>query len=52
MPLVDYGTIGRRIADARGRAGLTQEELARAIGLDRSALAKIETGIRRVTAWS
>lgn len=50
MPLVDYGTIGRRIADARGRAGLTQEELARAIGLDRSALAKIETGIRRVTA--
>lgn len=42
--------IGRRVADARTRARLTQTELARAIGLDRSALAKIETGNRRVTA--
>jgi Zn-dependent peptidase ImmA (M78 family)/DNA-binding XRE family transcriptional regulator len=42
--------IGRRVADARTRAGLTQADFARAVGLDRSALAKIENGIRRVTA--
>jgi Zn-dependent peptidase ImmA (M78 family)/DNA-binding XRE family transcriptional regulator len=42
--------IGRRVADARTRAGLTQAELARAIGLDRSALAKIENGMRRISA--
>lgn len=36
--------------DARDRAGLTQAELASAIQLDRSVVAKIETGARRVSA--
>lgn len=42
--------MGRRIASARERAGLTQTALASAISLDRSALAKIEGGSRRVSA--
>lgn len=50
MTPVTSETIGRRVADARTRAGLTQTDLARAVGLDRSALAKIENGMRRVTA--
>ncbi|HEX6358617.1 XRE family transcriptional regulator [Actinophytocola sp.] len=48
--VVDAGGIGQRIADARGRAGYTQAQLASAISLDRSALAKIEAGQRRVSA--
>jgi Zn-dependent peptidase ImmA (M78 family)/DNA-binding XRE family transcriptional regulator len=50
MASVTSEIIGRRVADARSRAGLTQASLARAVGLDRSALAKIENGLRRVTA--
>jgi Zn-dependent peptidase ImmA (M78 family)/transcriptional regulator with XRE-family HTH domain len=50
MTPVTSEVIGRRVADARTRAGLTQTDLARAVGLDRSALAKIENGMRRVTA--
>ena len=51
MPVpLDSQTIGQRIAEARGRAGLTQAALASAIGLDRSSLAKIEIGTRRVSA--
>jgi Zn-dependent peptidase ImmA (M78 family)/transcriptional regulator with XRE-family HTH domain len=42
--------IGRRIAEARGRAGLTQVELAAAVELGRPALTKIETGVQRVSA--
>ena len=42
--------IGRRIAAAREGLGLTQAELARAIGVDRTAIAKIETGRRKVSA--
>lgn len=42
--------MGRRIATARERAGMTQAGLASAISLDRSALAKIENGSRRVSA--
>lgn len=42
--------VGSRIADARGRAGFTQGELAAVAQLDRSALAKIETGTRGVSA--
>ncbi|HET8640932.1 MAG TPA: helix-turn-helix transcriptional regulator, partial [Pseudonocardiaceae bacterium] len=47
---VDAAAVGQRIADARGRAGLTQAQLAAAASLDRSALAKIEAGNRRVSA--
>jgi Zn-dependent peptidase ImmA (M78 family)/DNA-binding XRE family transcriptional regulator len=46
----DTTSLGERIAAARNRARLTQAELAAAVGLDRSALTKIEGGTRRVTA--
>ncbi len=42
--------LGNRIASARRDAGLTQQECAARSGLHRSALAKIETGARRVEA--
>ncbi|MCE7080512.1 helix-turn-helix domain-containing protein [Streptomyces sp. ST2-7A] len=42
--------IGVRVAEARTEHGLTQVQLAAAIGMDRTALAKIESGTRRVTA--
>lgn len=42
--------VGERIAEARAEHGLTQAQLASAVGVDRSALAKIESGIRRVSA--
>lgn len=48
--MVDAALLGRRIAEARQRAGLTQQALATAVVLDRSALAKIERGDRRVSA--
>jgi transcriptional regulator with XRE-family HTH domain len=47
---VDALTLGTRIKDARERAGLTQAALATATSLDRSSLAKIESGTRRVSA--
>jgi Zn-dependent peptidase ImmA (M78 family)/transcriptional regulator with XRE-family HTH domain len=40
--------VGSRIAEARSAVALTQEALAEAIGLDRTALSKIETGRRQV----
>jgi Zn-dependent peptidase ImmA (M78 family)/transcriptional regulator with XRE-family HTH domain len=46
----DPRSLGDRIAQARARAGLTQAALAAAVSLDRSVLAKIEGGSRRVTA--
>ncbi len=42
--------MGARIAQARARAELTQAELAAAVSLDRSSLAKVEGGSRRVSA--
>lgn len=47
---LDSTALGERVAQARQRAGLTQDDLARSTGLERSALAKIETGARRITA--
>jgi putative transcriptional regulator len=35
---------GRRIADARRKAGLSQDQLAERIGVARSTIARIETG--------
>ncbi|MDO5052543.1 MAG: XRE family transcriptional regulator [Pseudoclavibacter sp.] len=49
MP-VDTVNLGHRIASVRRLAGFTQEQLARASGMERSAIAKIETGARGVTA--
>jgi transcriptional regulator with XRE-family HTH domain len=36
--------LGRRLADARRKAGLTQQELCQKAGLSYSTLAKIERG--------
>lgn len=42
--------LGAALADARQARGLTQDELATAVGLDRTYLAKIEAGssVRRL----
>jgi len=42
--------LGRRIAQGRREAGLTQADLADAIGVDRTAVAKMEKGVRKVSA--
>ena len=42
--------LGRRIADARTEAGLTQADLAANTGLERTALVRIESGERKVSA--
>lgn len=42
--------IGQRIAQARDAADVTQTDLARAVRLDRTAVAKIEAGTRKVSA--
>ncbi|MGH3864510.1 helix-turn-helix domain-containing protein [Actinokineospora sp.] len=50
MLALDSAAMGSRISDARNRQGMTQAELATEIDIDRSALAKIESGTRRVSA--
>lgn len=42
--------LGRRIAEAREDAGRTQAEVAARVGLDRTALVRIENGTRKVSA--
>jgi len=42
--------LGRRLARLRDAAGLTQRELARRLGIGQSALSRIESGQRRLTA--
>jgi Zn-dependent peptidase ImmA (M78 family)/DNA-binding XRE family transcriptional regulator len=46
----DQQQLGQRVADARIEAELTQAELAAAIDLDRTAVAKVEAGSRGVSA--
>ena len=46
---ISLDQLGTRIAEARHRAGLTQQQCADKAGLNRSSLAKIETGARRTT---
>ena len=41
---------GRRIALLRKKKGLSQEELGNRIGLQQSAVSKLETGRRRLSA--
>ncbi|MEV0416704.1 helix-turn-helix domain-containing protein [Streptosporangium canum] len=50
MSTADGNELGERIAHARQRAGMTQADLSAAVALDRSSLAKIENGSRRVSA--
>jgi Zn-dependent peptidase ImmA (M78 family)/DNA-binding XRE family transcriptional regulator len=49
-PPFDQLQLGQRIADARIERGLTQADLGAAVGLDRTAVAKIEAGTRKVSA--
>ena len=42
--------LGRRIADARTEAGTTQADLAATIGIERTAVVRIESGERKVSA--
>jgi Zn-dependent peptidase ImmA (M78 family)/DNA-binding XRE family transcriptional regulator len=42
--------LGRRIAEAREAAGKTQAELAALVGLDRTAIVRVEGGTRKVSA--
>jgi Zn-dependent peptidase ImmA (M78 family)/DNA-binding XRE family transcriptional regulator len=49
-PLESWEEVGRRVADARESAGLTQELLASRVQLNRTALAKIELGRRGLSS--
>lgn len=48
--VVTQADLGRRVADARMQAGMTQADLAAGIGLERTALVRIESGERKVSA--
>ncbi|MGM0578224.1 MAG: helix-turn-helix domain-containing protein [Myxococcota bacterium] len=45
-----WKSIGERIAKARRDAGMTQHELSQAVGLDRTAVSKLERGQRKLDA--
>lgn len=47
----DVRALGERVAAAREQAGLTQLELANAVSLERSVIAKLERGLRKLTAF-
>jgi Zn-dependent peptidase ImmA (M78 family)/transcriptional regulator with XRE-family HTH domain len=42
--------LGRRIAEARSDFGMTQADLAASIGLERTALVRVEAGERKISA--
>lgn len=46
-----YGVLGLRLANARGEAGLTQEEVGRTLEYDQTTVSRIETGDRRVDVF-
>jgi Zn-dependent peptidase ImmA (M78 family)/DNA-binding XRE family transcriptional regulator len=46
----NYADLGRRIAQAREDVGKTQSELANLVGLDRTAITRVEAGTRKVSA--
>lgn len=50
MGEIDSKELGARLREARERAGLRQGELGSQAGLDRTAVNKIESGIRKITA--
>lgn len=49
-PLDSWEDVGRRVAEARRLSQWTQQELADKLSLDRTAVAKIESGQRRLDA--
>jgi Zn-dependent peptidase ImmA (M78 family)/transcriptional regulator with XRE-family HTH domain len=50
--MADIGeqVLGERIREARKRVGMSQEDLGRAVNLERTVINKIEAGVRKVTA--
>ncbi|MDG4831547.1 XRE family transcriptional regulator [Solwaraspora sp. WMMD1047] len=50
MAEIDERALGERIREARKRVGMSQEDLGRAVGLERTVVNKIEAGVRKVTA--
>ncbi|WP_436520669.1 helix-turn-helix domain-containing protein [Actinoplanes sp. HUAS TT8] len=46
----EWVSIGQRVREARLAANLSQDELGRRLGLDRTMVAKIEAGTRRIDA--
>ncbi|MFV2017326.1 helix-turn-helix domain-containing protein [Micromonospora sp. LOL_023] len=50
MADIDEQALGERIREARKRVGISQEDLGRVVGLDRTVVNKIEAGVRKVTA--
>jgi ribosome-binding protein aMBF1 (putative translation factor) len=50
MQAVTQQEIGQRIADARRARRWTQGELAARVGLDQTAVSRIETGVRAVSS--
>ncbi|MFF8810519.1 helix-turn-helix domain-containing protein [Streptomyces omiyaensis] len=50
MANIDARMLGERIRDARKRVDMSQEDLGRAVNLERTVVNKIEGGVRRVTA--
>lgn len=50
IPHMDGKLLGERIAQARGDLNITQEHLANRVGIERTALGRIEKGERKVSA--
>lgn len=46
---IDYEILGRRIKDARKKAGLTQEQLASATGMSQQHIGNIETAANKLS---
>jgi transcriptional regulator with XRE-family HTH domain len=46
----EWADVGLRVRAARAAAGLSQTDLAASVGLDRTMIAKIESGTRRIDA--
>ncbi|MEU5992519.1 XRE family transcriptional regulator [Spirillospora sp. NPDC047418] len=45
-----WSEVGARVAEARKAQGLSQDDLASEVGLDRTAVTKIETGRRQISS--
>lgn len=50
MEGMEWSDVGERVRECRLAAGLSQDDLAREIGLERTKVAKIEAGGRRIDA--
>lgn len=50
MVAIDAQTLGLRIQEYRTRKGVSQDDLASRVAIERSAVSKIESGLRKVSA--